>query len=577
MGRPPDLPGRPAPASTQVLIAGGGPVGLSAAVELGLRKIACVLVEPRAQPTRTRPRAKTLNVRTMEHLRRWGLADALRAVAPLPTWWSQDVAFCTALLGPEITRFTGVLGLSADEVSPELGQQAPQYVLEEMLREIVQDLPSCTFLVGCRVASLSQHNDGVEVLVQHPDGRDEVIAAEYVLGADGPRSVVRAAIGAHYEGTHAQRPNLGVMFRCVELMDLLPDPPAVQSWLVNDRTPGVMGPVDRLGTWWLIAFGVDGTVGDLDLPQLVAGALGRPVPIEIISTDPWTARMELADRCRARRVFLIGDAAHLNPPFGGHGLNTGIGDAVDLGWKLAASLDGWAGPGLLASYEAERRPLQQRVIAEAASNMSVLSPQFVREGIDDPGPRGTRIRRAAAEQIQATKGAEYFSLDLVLGHRYRDSPVIPDDDTDRRADNRPTERPTKRATDRPTDRVTDWATTARPGRRLPHRWVSPGVSTLDLVGPGLTVLAADDSAIDPLACAARQRRIPIAVHQGSDLTAGLGANVIIVRPDHIVAWCGAAGPADAGALLDQITGRSQARPQPAGSGHDSLEGGFISQ
>lgn len=546
MGQPPDLPGRPAPASTQVLIAGGGPVGLFAAVELGLRNIACVLVEPRAQPTRTRPRAKTLNIRTMEHLRRWGVADTLRSVSPLPTWWSQDVAFCTALLGPEITRFTGVLGLSADEVSPELGQQAPQYVLEEVLREIVQDLPSCTFLIGCRVAFLSQRDDGVGVLVEYPDGRAETIAAEYVLGADGPRSVVREAIGAHYEGTHAQRPNLGVMFRSVELMDLLPNPPAVQSWLVNHRTPGVMGPVDRLGTWWLIAFGVDGTVRDLDVHQLVAGALGRPVPTEIISTDPWTARMELADRCRAGRVFLIGDAAHLNPPFGGHGLNTGIGDAVDLGWKLAASLDGWAGPGLLASYEAERRALQQRVIAEAASNMSVLSPQLLREGIDDPGPRGERIRRAAAEQIQATKSAEYFSLDLVLGHRYRDSPVIPDDDDA----HRPAD-----------DCATDWATTARPGRRLPHRWVSSGVSTLDLVGPGLTVVAADNSAIDPLACAARQRRIPIAVHQGgSALAADLGANVIIVRPDHIVAWCGAAGPADAEALLDQITGRADTGP-----------------
>ena len=539
MSRPADLPGRPAPPSTQVLIAGGGPVGLSAAVELGLRGIACVLVEPRAQPTRTRPRAKTLNIRTMEHLRRWGVADALRSVCPLPTWWSQDVAFCTALLGPEITRFTGVLGLSADGVSPELGQQAPQYVLEETLREIVHDLPSCTFLVGSRVTSLRPHEDGVEVLVQHPDGRSETIAAEYILGADGPRSLVREAIGARYEGTHAQRPNLGVMFRSVELMDLLPNPPAVQSWLVNNRTPGVMGPVDRLGTWWLIAFGVDGTAGDLDLQQLVAGALGRLVPIEIISTDPWTARMELADRCRAGRVFLIGDAAHLNPPFGGHGLNTGIGDAVDMGWKLAASLDGWAGPGLLDSYEAERRPLQQRVIAEAASNMSVLSTQLVQENMDDPGPLGERTRQAVAEQIRATKSAEYFSLDLVLGHQYRDSPVIPDDGGAHRG-------------------VDDWATTATPGRRLPHRWVSPGISTLDLVGPGLTLVAADSATIDPLACAASRRRIPVSLHQGqADLAASLGADVIVVRPDHVVAWCGAASPMDSEALLDQITGQAE--------------------
>jgi 2-polyprenyl-6-methoxyphenol hydroxylase-like FAD-dependent oxidoreductase len=171
----PGPPGRASPFSTQVLIAGGGPVGLSAAVELGLRGISCVVVEPRQQPMRTRPRAKTLNIRTMEHLRRWGVADRLRSVAPLPTWWSQDIAFCTSLLGTEITRFTGVLGLSDEGVSPELGQQAPQYVLEEMQREIVQDLAACTFLVGGRLMGLDQRDDSVEVLVRHPDGRAETI------------------------------------------------------------------------------------------------------------------------------------------------------------------------------------------------------------------------------------------------------------------------------------------------------------------------------------------------------------------------------------------------------------------
>ena len=519
-----------------MLIAGGGPVGLSAAVELGLRGISCVVVEPRAQPTRTRPRAKTLNIRTMEHLRRWGVADRLRAVAPLPTWWSQDIAFCTSLLGTEITRFTGVLGLSDEGVSPELGQQAPQYVLEEMLREIAGRSGTCTFLVGCRVTCLDLRDDSVEVQVQHPDGRSESIAAEFVLGADGARSVVREAIGARYEGTHAQRPNLGVMFRSAELMDLLPHPPAVQSWLVNDRTPGVMGPVDRVGTWWLIAFGVDATPGELDLHQLVEGALGRPVPTEIISTDPWTARMELADRCRAGRVFLIGDAAHLNPPFGGHGLNTGIGDAVDLGWKLAASLDGWGGPGLLDSYEAERRPLQQRVIAEAAKNMSVLSTQLVRDSMDDPGPRGDQTRLMVAEQIRATKSAEYFSLDLVLGHQYRDSPVL-------------------RLTETTIRRMTICGR-RRPGQAAESRTcgLDPGVSSLDLVGPGFTVIAPDGADADALVRAAADRRVPMTAQGSEGLATQFGANVIIVRPDQVVAWCGDAVPPDANALLDHVSG-----------------------
>ncbi len=529
---------RARPGSTPVLICGGGPVGLSAAVELGLRGIHCVVVEPRREPTRTRPRAKTLNVRTMEHLRRWGLADRLRDRAPLPTWWSQDVAFCTQLLGYEINRFTGVLGLTDVGVSPELGQQLPQYVLEDLLREVVSELPTCTFLLGSTVTGLHNHSDRVEVQVQNPDGAIQLFTADYVLGADGARGVVREAIGARYEGTQALRPNLGVVFCSRELAGKLPHPPAVQSWLLNNDTPGLMGPVDLSGTWWLIAFGVDGAAG-VDLPRLVQGAIGGPVDIEIVSTDPWTARMELVDRCRPGRIFLIGDAAHLNPPFGGHGLNTGIGDAVDVAWKLAACLEGWGGEALLTSYERERRPLHQRVIEEAAINMATLSTELLRGDLDDPGPAGTRARLAAAHQISLTKRVEYFSLDLVLGHRYLESPVIPGDSDG--------EHPNE-----------DWTVTARPGRRLPHLWVSPGVSTLDLIGPGLTMLVIGETSPDQMSLDVEQLGPPIAlVHiANAELSARLGAKVLIVRPDQIVAWRGQSVPDDLPAVLNVISGHS---------------------
>ena len=245
-----------------------------------------------------------------------------------------------------------------------------------------------------------------------------------MVGADGARSVVREQIGARYVGATALRPNTGLVFRSRELVSAVPHPPAVQTWLLNRQTPGMMGPIDRDGLWWLIAFGVDGRVGRFRPEGLISGALGRDLPVEVVSTDPWTARMELVDRCRSGRVFLVGDAAHLNPPFGGHGLNTGIGDAVDLGWKLAAALAGWGGPGLLDSYEAERRPLHRRVIDEATSNMATLAPELLDDGLDRPGPDGDRARSAAASRIEQTKRAEYFSTDLVLGHRYQDSPVL---------------------------------------------------------------------------------------------------------------------------------------------------------
>jgi len=519
-----------------VVVCGGGPVGLALALELGYHGIRCVVIEPRMEPTSSRPRAKTLNVRTLEHLRRWGLADRLRERAPLPTGWSQDIAFATTLLGEEIARFTGVLGLSPQGLSPELGQQLPQYVLEAFLREQVAALPTGELRLGQRVTSVHQDADSVTVTVSDGDGSEQQISCRYLVGADGGRSRVRDAIGARYVGTQALRPNTGVVFRCPELMERLPHPPAVQTWLLNREVPGLMGPVDLHGTWWLIAFGVDGTVPTLDPEALVRGALGAvgeveaveelgaDLPVDVVSTDPWTARMELVDRARVGRVFLIGDAAHLNPPFGGHGLNTGIGDAVDLGWKLAATLHGWAGPELLDSHEAERRPLQQRVIDEATANNAVLSNDLA-----------SSDRQLAAWHIATRKSAEYYSVGLVLGHRYTASPIIAGCAEPSRQDH--------------------WAAPATPGRRVPHLWTAPGVSTLDLAGTGYTALAAPATDLRPLLEAAAGAGLPLAATRvTSDVMAALGADVVVLRPDHVVAWAGAAALADPAALVRIVTG-----------------------
>jgi 2-polyprenyl-6-methoxyphenol hydroxylase-like FAD-dependent oxidoreductase len=510
-----DAPIRDAPIrDTPVLIAGGGPVGLALAVELGLRGVECLVVEPRPQPTRLRPRAKTLNARTMEHARRWGLAQRLRAAAPLPVSWSRDVSFCTNFLGEEITRFTGVLGLADDGDSPERGQQMPQYVLEEVLRDVVTELPTADLRVGWRLQSLDGTQPGpVRVKLCDPAGETVSVAADYVVGADGARSVVREQIGARYVGSTALRANTGVVFRSLELVTAAPHPPAVQTWLLNKQVPGMMGPIDSGGLWWLIAFGVDGRSADFDAHRLISGALGRELPVEVVSTDPWTARMELVDRCRSGRVFLVGDAAHLNPPFGGHGLNTGIGDAVDLGWKLAACLAGWGAPGLLDSYEAERRPLHRRVIDEAASNMATLAPELLADGLDRPGPEGDRARSAAARRIIETKRAEYFSSDLVLGHRYQDSPVL-------------------QASPPPSG---PWASCAAPGRRLPHLWVSPQVSTLDLVTGTHVILTAECELGSRAGRAAEAAGLPATVVQlEQSLMRRLGAELLVVRPDQVV-------------------------------------------
>jgi 2-polyprenyl-6-methoxyphenol hydroxylase-like FAD-dependent oxidoreductase len=510
------------PASTQVLIAGGGPVGLAAAVELGRRGIDCVVVEPRPSVSHARPRCKTVNVRTMEHLRRWGIAERLRDRAPLPVSWSNDVVFCTSLSGHELSRFHGVLGLAPDgDRYPELGQQAPQYVLEELLREVAGELDAVTLATGLRVGGLEQSAGEVRVAIDDADGPRAGVTADYVIGADGPRSVVRDAIGAAYVGEHALRPNLGMVFRAPELWSLVRHGPAVHYWIVNPVAPALMGPVDRTGTWWIIAFGVEEDRGRREGRAIIDGAAGAAVAAEVLSTDPWTARMQIVDRSRDRRVFLAGDAAHLNPPFGGHGLNTGVGDAVDLGWKLAAILDGWGGAALLDAYELERRPVQTRVIEAAVANMGVLAPELLSPALGDDGPAGERARRRADAQIQATKHAEFHALDLVLDIAY-ESPVI-----------------------------------ATGGARLRHAWLDEHRSLYDALGDGFALLVFDPGAgAAAIADAARRRGVPLRVVDlvGRGLHDRYGAALVLVRPDQHVAWAGDRAPADPSAVIDRLRG-----------------------
>jgi 2-polyprenyl-6-methoxyphenol hydroxylase-like FAD-dependent oxidoreductase len=387
-----------------------------------------MVVEPRRTVSQARPRCKTISVRSMEHLRRWGIADQLRERAPLPVSWSQDVVFCTSLAGRELSRFTGVLGLAPGEGRyPEPGQQAPQFVLEQLLRDVAAGLPACTLVTGMKVTAVFQGSGEPRVTMADEAGDQAVVTAGYVLGCDGPRSTVRDELGSAYAGEHALRPNFGMVFRAPDLWQQVRHGLAVQYWIVNPDAAALMGPLDRTQTWWIIAFGVDREAGERGARQIIDAAAGVPVAAEILSTDPWTARMQIVDRMRCGRVFLAGDAAHLNPPFGGHGLNTGIGDAVDLGWKLAAVLDGWGDPALLDSYEIERRPIQEQVIRAATANMAILSTELLADNLDDDDPVGEQARRAAAARIQQTKKAEFHSLDLVLGLGIGSSPVIADD------------------------------------------------------------------------------------------------------------------------------------------------------
>jgi 2-polyprenyl-6-methoxyphenol hydroxylase-like FAD-dependent oxidoreductase len=542
VGGPAELTAASLPGTVQVVVAGGGPAGLACAVELGRRGISCLVIEPRTTVSRARPRCKTINVRSMQHLRRWGIAGRLRARAPLSPAWSSDAVFCTSLAGRELSRFTGVLGLVPEgDRFPELGQQAPQYVLEELLRDVVRELPACQLATGFTVTGVGQDEGGVRVTVADRGGGHAVVTADYLVGCDGPRSIVRDRIGSAYTGEAALRPNFGMVFTAPDLWRHVRHGPAVHYWIINPAAPALMGPIDLDGTWWLIAFGVDSETGEREAVRLIDAAAGVPSGAVVRSTDPWTARMQIADMMRRGRVFLAGDAAHLNPPFGGHGLNTGIGDAVDLGWKLAATLDGWGGPALLDSYELERRPIQERVIREATANMTVTSPELLADDLDADDAAGVRARSAAGERIQQAKRPEFHSLELVLGIRIEDSPVIA------REPDAGVRRGTLPGVQLPGIQL---------GALLPHAWLGPGRSLYDELGEGFTLLVrrpgTGSGAIEK---AARTRGVPLRVLDLPDQgPVHSGPALALVRPDQYVAWAGDCEPGDGLALIDRVRG-----------------------
>lgn len=467
-----------------------------------------------------RPRAKTTSVRTMEHMRRWGIADRLRAAAPLPVAWSQRVTFCESLTGRRITDFDGAFGLTTARQAEfaEPGQQVPQPVVEDVLRDHLRTRPGVDLRFGQSVTALAEDDDGVTVTVTPLDGAPYRLRARYLLGCDGASGIVRDQVGAQYVGHADPRPNFNVVFEAPGLDTGLG--PAVHYWVVGGATTGLMGRLNFTGTWWASFPGVGAQDGTVHASELITGLIGKPAPHELLATDPWTARLLVADSFGTRRVFLVGEAAHVNPPWGGHGFNTSVGDAVNIGWKIAAVEHGWAAPELLASYEAERRSVAEQTVASAGANMTALAGDLS----TDPAA------------IQRVKRFEFYSLGLVLGYSYAGSPVI-----------QPGGGPVTVAD------TTTYTPSAAPGSRLPHAWLPDGSSLYDRLGTGFTLVGPAGRGAR-LAGRARARGIPLAAAEPPPGYPWQG-EYLLVRPDQHIAWR-AADPDDID--LDAVTGREPA-------------------
>ena len=540
------------PMNVPVLIAGAGPVGLSLALDLAWRGVPSLLVEPLTD-VHPHPRAISIGVRTMEHFRRLGL-DQKVIDAGVPRSRALDVIYVTRMLGREIFRFpipsieelardAGALAAQTPEIaaSPYHKTWTAQSPLERMLRAEVARSPRIETRYGWRLDTFVESEPGVAaMLVELASGRREEIAAEYLIGSDGANSAVRTGLDIRMSGRGTLGEAVGLYFKAPALASRLGARPGVMYWVLAPGCGGVIYTIDGGDEWVFNRYFAPGEAAIAEDPiALIQRAIGEPLEIELLSAQKWLPRQLVADRYQSARCFLAGDACHLFVPTGGFGMNTGISDAVDLAWKIAARLEGWGGETLLASYEVERRAIGLFNTREAADNYDKSGTIFgVPEALEQDGAAGD-IARATVAALLPPKIKHFAPIGVHLGSAYENSPLIVGDGTSPVA----------------FDSVR-YTPSARPGQRAPHGWVGPGKSVLDLFGRGFTLLRFGGDGGEPLIAAARAAGVPLNVADIADdaLARLYERRLVLVRPDGHVAWRGDAVPAQARAIIERVRG-----------------------
>jgi 2-polyprenyl-6-methoxyphenol hydroxylase-like FAD-dependent oxidoreductase len=521
------------PATTHVLIAGGGPCGLMLAIELGRRGIGVVLVDQDPGTTRNAA-ANATQARTMEHFRRLGFADEVRALG-LPPEFPTDVAYFTRFARHELARFALpssrdarqlVTTLSGSWSAAELPHRCNQKFIEPVLRRHAEALPSVSVNYGWRLAHFEQFADRVEARVES-SSESQTITARYLVGADGPRSTVRQALGIAYAGeTGVTRPFVGgrmyaVHARIPDFYREVPHRPAWMNVAFNPERrcfmPAVDGKCEFAFHTQLHPDENENRVSEEEAITMVQEVIGQPLRVEVIARAAWTAGHSLvAESFSRKRVFIGGDAAHLFTPTGGLGYNTAVEDAVNLGWKLAAVLKGWAAPGLLESYEAERRPLAVRNTAYARGFADSLGNYVPPPEIEDDTPAGAEARRRAGEYYAAHGRAEFNIPGITFGGRYDGSTAIAPD-----------------GTLPPPDKANEYVPTACPGGRAPHLWMPDGRSLYDLFGFDWTLLRLRKGNRGTRPQSPMLKILDLESEEAREL---YGGDFVLIRPDQIVAW-----------------------------------------
>jgi len=518
---------------TQVVIIGAGPVGVGMAIELANRGVQCTVVEE-GDGTVAHPRTGLVAIRTMELLRRWGLAEPVRNCG-FPPDYQLAMVFCTSLNGLLLDRedYPSMRQTPTPAETPEKKQRCPQMWLQPILLEAAKSHDQAHFLFKHRFEELNQDADGVQAVVKDLlTGNSIHIRAKYLLGCDGVTSNVRRQLGIQVDERLLSY-SINILFRAPGLARKHRMGEAERYMFVGKEGMwGNLTVIDGDELWRLTVLGSEDKMdlATFDPRHWINRALGieddsLQIPFEVMSVVPWRRAELLARSFNTGRAFLVGDSGHAMSPTGGMGMNTGMQEVLDLGWKLQGSLEGWAGPQLLSSYEAERRPVASRNIAFSTQNFKAWKGTVEPSAVLDLTEEGEHTRRTIGKLLRDSTRVEWESVGLQIGHRYERSPIcVPDDSP-----------PTSDDYDR-------YVPTSRAGSRAPHAWLPDGRSTLDLFGNGFVLLCFDDvlSDVEALSQAFLARHVPLSVVRIVDREIGrlYERRRVLVRPDGHVAWRG---------------------------------------
>ena len=536
-------PGAPADAGedADVLIVGAGPVGATLAIDLARRGVRVLVLERSAKPRRL-PKMERCNARTMEMFRRLGLVATIRNASrftplPMDVFVMADFKYppLLHLRYPSVPQEQTRIAARRDAGLPlEPAQLISQYTLEPILRHAAAEA-GARILLGTGLDSLLQDRHGVSALVTREDGSQRHLRAAWLVGCDGGVSTVRKQLGIALQGRGRLRKIHQVFFRSEQLFERIPVGRGRHYYFAE----GALVVQDDL-RHFMVNF-QDWQAGQDALTRL-RELIGFAIDIEVLHEGDWQHHLLVAERYRDGRAFIAGDAAHLVIPQGALGMNTGIGDAIDLGWKLAAAVKGWAGPALLDSYQAERREIGLR-----NRDASAAAAEGVRSWRAATGPEmrmatpaGEAMRAQVAALAAAGQPLGHEMLGIELGYRYSQSPVIAGEAA---------------AVD---STIRQYHPTAAPGARLPHLWTAAGPALNDLLGARFTLLNIGVEAVDAggLAVAFKECGAPFDVLHVADagLHAAYEKPLLLVRPDLHVAWRGERLPSDAVHLAKLVTG-----------------------